>query len=214
VRKLLRLTLLGYAGALAIFAGTGATAPLATPTKTTICHHNASAAKPYTKLRLTKAVGKGHQKHASDIIPSRTGTCPTTTLSAESGGRAFTTTLTGSAVVPGPGDSDGTGSATIRLRLGEGRICYQVSVSQITLPASGAQITLDPEAPAGAAVVKLAAPSSEGTASGCAPAARAWSQRSSRNPTTTSSPSRPPTSPTAQFADDFDERRGLTHLVR
>jgi CHRD domain len=172
MRNLIRLTLVATLSALTVHAGSGVAAPIAKPTKTTICHFNRSAAKPYTKLRLTKTQVKGHQRHAEDIIPSRSATCPTTELSPDSGGRAFTANLTGAAVLPGPGDPDGSGTATIRLRLGEGRICYRLSVTQITLPSTIAQITLDPEA-SGAVVVKLAAPGSEGNVFGCSVAPRA-----------------------------------------
>ena len=168
-KMLLGLTILVPVAALA--AQTGFSAVVAQAPKTTICHHTASSAKPYTKLRLTKAMVKGHQRHAADIIPARSP-CPTTRLSAETGGRAFTATLSGSTVLPGPGDADGTGTATIRLRLGEGRICYQLNVSQISLPATGAQIHLDPEAPAGSVSVTLTRPDSTGVATGCAVAAR------------------------------------------
>jgi CHRD domain len=173
MRNLLGLLLVAALGAMTVHAGSAPAAPTAKPSKTTICHFNRSAAKPYTKLRLTKAQTKGHQRHAADIIPLRAAACPTTELSPDSGGRAFTATLNGSAVLPGPGDPDGSGAATIRLRLGEGRICYELSVAQITLPATIAQITLDPEGPAGTVTVKLAAPGTEGSASGCAAAPRA-----------------------------------------
>ena len=47
------------------------------------------------------------------------------------GGRKFTTELTGAAEVPGPGDPDGSGTANITLNHGQGRICYEISLSNV-----------------------------------------------------------------------------------
>jgi hypothetical protein len=135
--------------------------------KTTICHRTASATKPYVKLRVSKAVLRGHMRHAADIIPAPAGPCPTVVLSATAGGQPLTTTLAGNAEVPGPGDPDGTGTATVRLRAGEGRICYQLNVSAIALPASAAHIHVGVAGQSGAIVVPLTAPNASGAASGC-----------------------------------------------
>jgi hypothetical protein len=50
------------------------------------------------------------------------------------------TRLTGAAEVPGPGDPDGTGAARVRINVRTQRVCYGISVRNITLPAVGAHI--------------------------------------------------------------------------
>jgi hypothetical protein len=140
--------------------------------KTTICHRTASATKPYVQLRVSKAVARGHMRHAADIIPAPAGGCPTIVLSPTAGGQALATTLTGNAEVPGPGDPDGTGTATIRLRAGEGRICFQLNVSAITLPATGAHIHVGAAGQSGAIVVPFTPPNASGAASGCVDVSR------------------------------------------
>jgi hypothetical protein len=57
------------------------------------------------------------------------------------------TTLTGEEEVPGPGDPDGTGKATVRLKSRTGRVCFDLSWSNIGSP-TAAHIH---EAPAGEA---------------------------------------------------------------
>lgn len=41
---------------------------------------------------------------------------------------------------PGPGDPDGSGTATLRLNPGLEQVCFELSVSNIALPATGAHI--------------------------------------------------------------------------
>ena len=135
--------------------------------KTAVCHRTASAGKPYVKLRVSKAVLRGHMRHAADIIPAAAGACPTVALSPTAGGQTLATSLTGNAEVPGPGDPDGTGTATIRLRAGEGRVCFQLNVSAITLPAGAAHIHVGVAGQSGDIVVPLTAPSASGAAAGC-----------------------------------------------
>jgi CHRD domain len=139
----------------------------ASAAKTTICHRTISAKKPYIKLTVSKSVLKGHLKHAADIIPAPAGPCPQVVLSPTAGGQALTTNLSGAAEVPGPGDPDGAGTATIRLRLGEGRLCFQLSASNITLPAAAAHIHQGAAGVAGSIVVTLKPPAANGTSSGC-----------------------------------------------
>jgi hypothetical protein len=50
------------------------------------------------------------------------------------------TALSGANEVPGPGDSDGSGAATVKVSVKAGRVCYAISVRDITLPAVGAHI--------------------------------------------------------------------------
>ena len=84
---------------------------------------------------------------------------------AATGGRPFSTTLTGAAEVPGPGDPDGSGSASITLNHGQGEICFELNVSDIA-PATAAHIHVGPAGVAGPVVVGLTAPTS-GSSSGC-----------------------------------------------
>jgi CHRD domain len=160
---------------LAVFAGfvalTGLSlAQAATSTeaaKTKICHRAKTGKKPYVKLTVGKSVLKGHLKHAADIIPAPAGPCPTVVLSPTQGGTELHATLTGANEVPGPGDADGTGSALIRLRLGEARLCFQLTAASITLPASAAHIHHGASGVAGPVVVPLTAPGAGGTSQGC-----------------------------------------------
>jgi hypothetical protein len=96
---------------------------------------------------------------------------------AADGGRKFTTTLTGEAEVnaegvPNQGDLDGTGTATITLNYGQGTVCWEISVSGITLPASAAHIHEAPVGVAGPVDVPLSAPDANGFASGCTTVSR------------------------------------------
>jgi CHRD domain len=142
-------------------------APSAGTTKTTICHRTTAGKKPYVKLRVGKAVLKGHLKHAADIIPAPPGPCPSVVLSPTQGGTQLNATLTGANEVPGPGDSNGTGTAAIRLQLGEARLCFTLSVANITLPATGAHVHQGVAGVAGPIVVPLTAPGAGGTSQGC-----------------------------------------------
>ena len=96
---------------------------------------------------------------------------------AADGGRQFTTTLTGEAEVnaqgvPNQGDPDGTGTATITLNYGQGTVCWEISVSGITLPATAAHIHEAPLTAPGPVVVPLSAPDASGFSSGCTTADR------------------------------------------
>jgi CHRD domain-containing protein len=50
------------------------------------------------------------------------------------GGRPFTVQMTGAAERPGPGDADGSGTAKLTLNHGQGRVCYEITVSNIAEP--------------------------------------------------------------------------------
>jgi hypothetical protein len=94
------------------------------------------------------------------------------TGTALAGGRPFTTTLTGAAEVPGPGDPDGSGQASLTLNPGQGEVCFEISVSNITLPAIGAHIHIGSATVAGPVVVGLTPPDASGTSSGCVAASQ------------------------------------------
>src|SRR6266545_3644590 len=93
---------------------------------------------------------------------------------AADGGRKFTTTLTGAAEVPGPGDPDGSGTATVTLNYGQGAVCWEIQVFDITLPAIAAHIHEAPVGVAGPVVVPLfpPVPDASGFSSGCISADR------------------------------------------
>lgn len=91
---------------------------------------------------------------------------------AADGGRKFTTTLTGAAEVPGPGDPDGSGTASLRLNPGSEQVCFELMVSNIALPATGAHIHVGTITQSGGVVVGLVAPDASGTSSGCVSASR------------------------------------------
>lgn len=91
---------------------------------------------------------------------------------AADGGRKFTVTLTGAAEVPGPGDPDGSGTAVLRLNPGQGEVCFDITVSNITLPTTGAHIHVGTATEFGPVVVGLTPPGTSGSSSGCVSADR------------------------------------------
>ena len=103
---------------------------------------------------------------------------------AADGGRKFTTTLTGAAEIPGPGDPDGSGTAMITLNPGTGEVCWEIQVSGIALPATGAHIHLiNPATGFGGVVVPLSpAPDETGQSSGCTTADRELIKDIMKNP--------------------------------
>ena len=87
-------------------------------------------------------------------------------------GLTFTTTLSGAAEVPGPGDPDGSGTTTLMFFPGREEVCFEISVSNITLPATGAHIHIGDVDEAGPVVVGLTPPDESGTSEGCVHADR------------------------------------------
>jgi hypothetical protein len=86
---------------------------------------------------------------------------------AVAGGRPFFTSLTGANEAPGPGDPDGTGTAQLWLNPGQGTVCFELSVRDITLPTTGAHIHRAPAGDPGPIVVHLTAPDATGASEGC-----------------------------------------------
>jgi hypothetical protein len=141
-------------------------------TARSICHRTSSASRPYVKLRVTAAGQRAHLRHPADIIPAPRGACPRTILTATSGGTALRTVLTGEAEVPA-GDPVGSGEAVVRVRRGQGQLCFSIEVRNITLPAAAAHIHRGGAGEAGPVVITLRTPNAEGRASGCVTASRA-----------------------------------------
>jgi hypothetical protein len=141
-----------------------------TDAKRTVCHRTASKTRPYVKLRLSAKQLAAHAKHAADIIPAPSGGCPGALLTATSGGRAFSVALTGEAESPAA-DPVATGEATVRLRAGQGQVCYQLEATNLP-PAAAAHIHKGSAGSSGNVVVPLKTPDAAGKSSGCATAAR------------------------------------------
>ena len=83
---------------------------------------------------------------------------------ADHGGRPFSTELTGAAEVPDPGDPDGSGTATITVNPGQEEVCWELLVTNITLPATGAHIHEGAVGEFGDVVVELTPPVAVGEA--------------------------------------------------
>src|SRR5262245_96624 len=132
-RVSLLLFVMGLAGgALATAnAGTNATARV-------ICHRTSSASRPYVKIAVSARQLRAHLRHAADIIRTPAAGCPKSVLTPSAGGTAFPVNLTGEAESPA-GDPVGTGASTIRLRAGQGQLCYQLSVENLA-PAAAAHV--------------------------------------------------------------------------
>jgi hypothetical protein len=90
--------------------------------------------------------------------------------------------MTGAAEVPGPGDPDGSGTATIILNSGTNEVCWEITVSGITLPATAAHIHVAPVGVAGPVVVALSPPDATGFSSGCRSADSALIKTIRKNP--------------------------------
>ena len=88
------------------------------------------------------------------------------------GGRRFAVPLNGAqecnaSGVCNLGDPDGSGTANLVVNLGQQRICYDINVSGIVLPAAAAHIHIANAGVSGPIVQGLSAPDAQGTSSGC-----------------------------------------------
>jgi len=83
------------------------------------------------------------------------------------GGRPLSATLAGAAEVPGPGDADAGGSALIRVNPGLRKVCFELAVAGLTLPATAAHIHSGTTSIAGPIVVTLSPPGANGRSSDC-----------------------------------------------
>jgi hypothetical protein len=88
------------------------------------------------------------------------------------GGKPLATDMTGAEEVPGPGDPDGSGFASLTFNPGLGEVCFELTVENITLPATGAHIHFAPSGVAGPVVVPLVPPDETGVSNTCVDADR------------------------------------------
>jgi hypothetical protein len=153
------------------------------PFKMVICHKTSSTARPYVRIVVTsRAQLRAHTAtHHADIVPAPAGGCPQTVLTPGRGGVALTATLTGVAEVP-PADLDGMGTATIRLRPGQGQICFVLSVTNVEGPYTAAHIHVGTVGQVGPPVVTLTTPDATGTSRGCVAASRSLVLQILQNP--------------------------------
>jgi hypothetical protein len=88
---------------------------------------------------------------------------------ANHGGRPLSTDMT-QEVTTMPewaGDPDGSGTALITLNLGQAEVCWDLSVANLTLPATASHIHQAPPGVRGAIVLSLSPPDATGVAVGC-----------------------------------------------
>ncbi len=102
--------------------------------------------------------------------------------SSMQGDTVLAATLSGAEEVPDPGDPDGAGTATVVLRSASGEVCWDLNVSNITLPSVGAHIHEGARGVAGPVVVPFTAPDASGTATGCTTPDAALMTRIMQNP--------------------------------
>lgn len=102
--------------------------------------------------------------------------------SSMQGDTVLAATLSGAEEVPDPGDPDGAGTATVTFRSASGEVCWDLNVSNITLPSVGAHIHEGARGVAGPVVVPFTAPDANGTATGCATPDAALVTRIIQNP--------------------------------
>jgi hypothetical protein len=88
---------------------------------------------------------------------------------ADHGGKSFATAMTQEVTSSPPyqGDIDGTGSALLTVNHGQREVCWELSVTDVTLPATAAHIHKAAVDIRGPIVVGLSAPDAAGHASGC-----------------------------------------------
>ena len=131
----------------------------------TICKRTASKTRPYVKTRANTAKLK-----PADIFPAPSGGCPKSVMTATTGGTAFQISMTGEAETPA-GDPVATGTSTVRMRAGQGQVCFQLAATNLP-QAVAAHIHAGASGVAGPVVIPLTTPGADGTSSGCTPAAR------------------------------------------
>jgi hypothetical protein len=84
--------------------------------------------------------------------------------------KLLTASMNGPNEKPGPGDPDGTGASAVLLFPSAGRVCYTVTVANITLPTIGTHIHKGAPDVAGPVVVPFQAVGANGSTAGCSTA--------------------------------------------
>jgi hypothetical protein len=148
--------------------------------KTVICHATrAGAAKPYVRIvTANRATIRAHRLgHHADIVNPAAGLCPKQRLSWNRGGRAITAGL-----VPVPPNTEGAGSFAAQSNVGQGRICWRITVTGLT-DVTAAHIHYRTGPKAQAIAVPLVLPTSfAAPTKGCSDAPRALIRQILRHP--------------------------------
>jgi hypothetical protein len=166
MKRLALLIIVGLA-TLAGYSSSQAAPP--TPKKHVVCHATSSAKKPYRKLVVgTRAALKAHLAHSGDIVDPAGGVCPSQSLTALHGGRPISTTL-----APVAPNTVGSGTFVARSNIGQGRICWSLTVTGLTdVTAAHIHYLNGPLATQIAVPLTLPTPFT-GSATGCATVLRA-----------------------------------------
>jgi hypothetical protein len=184
--KRLVLTLLGASVATSalVFAAFAPAQPPAPFKKTVVCHKTSSAKKPYKRIVVgTRAAMQAHMAHSADIVHagmsvSAAPACPSQPLSVNGGGAKVSATL-----APTAPNTVGSGTFMFRTNLGQGRLCFTLTVSGLT-DVTAAHIHSFPVAPNNIVLpLPLAADfNTTGTTTQCISAARALIKAMLTNP--------------------------------
>ncbi len=164
-----RLAVLIIVGLATLVGYSSSQAAPPTPKKHVVCHATGSAKKPYRKIVVgTRAALKAHLAHPGDIVDPAGGVCPTQSLTALRGGRPMSTTL-----APVAPNTVGAGSFVARSNIGQGRICWSLTVTGLSdVTAAHIHYLNGPLATQIAVPLALPTPFT-GSATGCATALRA-----------------------------------------
>jgi CHRD domain-containing protein len=164
-----RLAVLIIVGLATLVGYSSSQAAPPTPKKHVVCHTTGSAKKPYRKIVVgTRAALKAHLAHPGDIVDPAGGVCPTQSLTALHGGRPMSTTL-----APVAPNTVGGGSFVARSNIGQGRICWSLTVTGLSdVTAAHIHYLNGPLATQIAVPLALPTPFT-GSATGCATVLRA-----------------------------------------
>ena len=164
-----RLAILIIVGLATLVGYSSSQAAPPTPKKHVVCHATSSAKKPYRKVVVgTRAALKAHLAHPGDIVDPVGGVCPTQSLTALRGGRPISTTL-----APVAPNTVGSGSFVARSNIGQGRICWSLTVTGLSdVTAAHIHYLNGPLATQIAVPLALPTPFT-GSATGCATVLRA-----------------------------------------
>lgn len=164
-----RLAVLIIVGLATLVGYSSSQAAPPTPKKHVVCHATGAAKKPYRKIVVgTRAALKAHLAHPGDIVDPAGGVCPTQSLTALHGGRPMSTTL-----APVAPNTVGGGSFVARSNIGQGRICWSLTVTGLSdVTAAHIHYLNGPLATQIAVPLALPTPFT-GSATGCATVLRA-----------------------------------------